>query len=338
MILTTKEIAYLLPSFTQRSAISLFSNITATPDGTENESLTKKGIIQGSGYSPEALDLLTQLANPKRCARVIVKNQFFVVEKYTYRNGDKIIIAENKNGEFVINKIDNFDNVTIELSEIFSMSSIKTANVSIVLSVDEMLILLSIIDIYRKNTLLNYAGKTNQAEVVSIGEITSELQNGFENGLVKMLVKNYNYKVPVSSDVQRLLTSLVSKNCLVLQNGYKLTEPYAILATNFLILQSIVLFETFETMTDGNVSVDSGLSVVAGTHDIISFVFGDNTIELFTVSAFQMLSTIEGILSCPASVIESVQAEPSDNSWVCSCGLKNTGNFCSTCGNKRNTL
>jgi len=49
MNLTAKEIAYLLPSFTERTALSLFSNITDTPDGTEHGKLVQKGIIQGNG-------------------------------------------------------------------------------------------------------------------------------------------------------------------------------------------------------------------------------------------------------------------------------------------------
>lgn len=342
MKLTTKEIAYLLPLFTERTAISLFSNIKATPDGTEHEKLSKKGIIQGNGYAPDALDMLMQIANPKRCARVIVQNDFCVIEKYTYRNDGRIILAENSNGEFVFSKLENFSDVIIGFSEFYGMSNIKTSDVSISLQVDEMILLLTIIDIYRQNTLLNYAGKTNQSEVVSMQEITNELSSGFENGLVKILINNSNYKIPEANDIDRLLASLVEKKCIVFEQGYKLTDNYSLLAKNFLIPESVVLFETFEIVANGDISVDGGLCVTAGIHDIISFVFSDNTIKLYSISAFQMLSTIENILGCPTFVQETVQAAPTppplqpiNSTWQCACGKINAANFCSACGSKR---
>jgi len=71
------------------------------------------------------------IANPKRCARLIIKNDFFTVEKYTYWNNGKLVLAENRNGEFVFSRVENFSEVVISLSEIFSMSSIKTSDVAV---------------------------------------------------------------------------------------------------------------------------------------------------------------------------------------------------------------
>ncbi len=311
MNLTTKEIAYLFPSFTERTVLSLFSNIKATPDGSEHQKLVEKGIIQGNGYAPEALEILLQIANPKQCARVIIKNEFFMVEKYTYRNKDKILLADNKSGEFVFSRIGEMGDVTIGLSELFGMSSIKTADVGISLQKEEMIVLLAIIDLYRKNTLLNYAGESHVAEDVSEKEITGEISNGFKNGLVRILVNNYGCQMPDTKDVSRLLAILSDKKCLFSTGGgYKLAEDYAALATSFLVMDSVVLYEAFEVLPNGDIPVDGGLSITAGVHDIITFIFDGDTIGLYSFSAFQMLSTIEKILACPALMDEMKQVVP----------------------------
>lgn len=360
MNLTPKEIAYLLPSFIDRTALSLFSNISAKPDGTEHETLTQKGIIKGNEYSKEALEILMHIAKPTRCGRLIAKNEFFVIEKYTYWNAGRIVLAENRNGEFAFSKIEKFNDVLINLSEFFSLSNIKTSDVSISVKIDEMLVLLAIIDIYRKNTLLNYAGKTNEAETVSLQEITSELSNGFENGLVKVIIKNYGYKTPDLNEIPDILATLITKNCLVFENGYKLTTNFAQLATSFLKLESVLLYDAFEIMPDGNIPVDGGIFVVAGIHDIVSFAFDEESIELTSVSAYQMLTIIEKVLSCPELVQKIPQAaqqsavpvtpiiqqapvqtaatatQPiNNNTWQCSCGRVNTANFCAACGSKK---
>ncbi len=339
MTLTTKEIAYLSPSFTQQTAISLFSNIKATQDGTEYDKLSKKGIIQGNGYEAQALEMLMQIAKPQRCARIIAKNEFFVIEKYSYRSDDKILLVENSNGEFIFKKIEDFNDVIIGLSEIFSMSNIKTADVKVLLKADEMIVLLAIIDIYRKNTLLNYAGNSNQAEIISLQEITNELSKGYENGLVKILIKNYAYKMPMEREIAQLLASLVEKKCLVFKQGYKLSQNYALLATNFLVLDALILLENFQVMANGDVISNGGFFATAGVHNIISFVFEDDNILLSSMSAFQMLSTIESVLECPVFAEEIVQTAqtppPINNIWQCTCGKTNTANFCPTCGSKR---
>lgn len=339
MRLTTREIAYLMPSFTERTSIGLFSNIKAKPDGTEYQSLMKKGVIQGNGYAPGALEILLHIASPQRCGRVIVKNDCCVIEKYTYWKNGKKILAENINGEFVFSNIYDPSDIIIGLSDFFSMSNIKTADVSVILPPDEMIVLLAIIDIYRKNTLLNYAGKTNESEFIILQEITSELTSGFENGLVKIFVNNYDFKIPSAVNTESLLTNLIRKGALEFKKGYRLTNDLTLLANSFLIPQAIVLFEAFDAAADGNLSVDGGLCVAAGIHDILSFAVGENEVKLFTLSAFQMLSAVENALECPSVFQDTEQNAPApvpDNSaWQCQCGTTNAGNFCSSCGRKR---
>lgn len=337
MNLTTKEIAYLQPSFTERTPIGLFSNVNAVPDGTEYDSLVQKEIIRNGSYSPEALEILLHVANPKRCARLIIKNEFFVVEKYTYRNHDKLVLAENANGELDLKRIADLSGISIGLSELFGMSSIKTTDVAVSLPPDEMMVLLALIDLYRKNTLLDYAGKTDPVQAVSEQEILDEIANGFKNGLVRILIKNSAYKAPDPEEVPRLLASLAVKKCLVSGKGYRLETEYAQLAAHFLIPDTVVLFEAFEVTENEKMPMDGGLCVTAGIHDIIAFVFDGDLVGLYSFSAFQMLSAIEKILACPPLMEEEKPATPpaDPSSWTCACGSTNTGKFCAGCGQKK---
>ena len=205
MNLTAKEIAFLAPSFTQTTPLGLFSNIKVETDGTEYDKLVQKGIIKGGGYDPEALEILLQIASPKRCARLVTKNAFFILEKYTYWNDGKLVLAENKGGEFVFRKITDFHDMSIGLSEIFSMSSIKTAEVSVVLPDAEMLVLLAVMDIYRRNTLLDYTGDAKPVMAISQKEILEEAAKGFKNGLVKIITNNYNYRMPDCKGYPRII-------------------------------------------------------------------------------------------------------------------------------------
>jgi hypothetical protein len=339
MLLTTKEMAFLLPAFTDQTALSLFSNLSATPDGSEYGSLIKKGIIQGDSYSPEALEVLMLIAKPERCSRLVVQNEYYIIEKYTYKSGDKIVLAENSNGELLFSQPQDFGDVVISLSDLFGLSKIKTTDLFVSLQANELVVLLAIIDIFRKNTLMTCAGQPPSVTAVSVQDIANELASGFDNGLVKILAKNYNCRIPPTPEIEALLSSLTQKNCITYEQGYQLAQNYATLAKSFLVPESIVLFETFELLGKDELSAAGSVCVTAGLHDIISFSFAGNIIEFSTISATQMLYTIEEFLNCPAFIRETVQdtavAAPVNNIWKCSCGNENTEKFCCSCGSPR---
>jgi len=342
MKLTTKEIAFLSQAFTDQTAISLFANIKAKPDGSELESLTKKGIIVGDGYSPEALEILNGISNPKKCNRLIIQNDNFIIEKYSYPLGDNLILVENDSGELNITKITDLENTVLSLSALFSLSEIKTTDVKVSLKPDEMVLLLTLIDIYRKNTLKNYVGEKNEAESVSLAEIQSELAKGFENGLAQALTKNFkSTKKPSKEEAEKLLESLIKKKYVVLNKGYTLNNSLSFMATNFLIPHSMIMSEIFE-ITDKEEYYNSvSLFIVAGIHDVISIIFDIGEINLTAISPSQMLAALTQFMYCPSIVeeapIKPVAVKPAlpDSSWVCACGHTNTGNFCAGCGAKK---
>jgi hypothetical protein len=299
MKLTTKEISYLAMAFTDRTPISLFSNINDTPDGSEYQSLTDKGIIKGGEYNPEALEILFQIAKPERCTRLIIQTDFFIIEKYTYKDGDKLLLAENNHGEIEFKKIDSLKDVISSLSEIFGMSTIKTADISISLKSDEMLVLLAMIDIYRKNALLAYAGQRTFKAAVSVQDIADALKSGIQNSIAQIIVRDYHYAAPAADSIEEILAALIEKKCVSFDDGYKLDKNYELLASNFLIPESTILLETFNISETGKLASSGGLYLTAGIHDIISLMFNEDIIQLVSLSGWQMLAIFEDLMKCP---------------------------------------
>lgn len=339
MKLSKNEIAYLAASFTEKTPIGLLGNINGSPDGSEYASLSEKGIIKDNAYDPEALAMLQLAAAPGRTARLLVQTDFCIVEKYTYKKGDQLVLAENSDGQMIFSRPEDFSDVIIGLSEFFGLSKIQSSDLDIALPVKEMLVLLAMIDLSRKQALQMYVGEASYTSGFSSSAITQELSSPFANGLVKMLLNNFPYTVPQAGEMGGLLQKLEEKGCIHSAGTYTLTEKAATVANNFLIPDSLVLFEAFQMTAQGEVASAGSLCTTAGVHDVLSFILDGQNISLAAISASGMLTSIETFLSCP-DIVAAVAPQPEttavpDGSWQCSCGNVNTGNFCSVCGNKK---
>ena len=340
MLLTKNEIAYLGEAFKDTTPISLFANTTASPDGSEYETLTKKGIIQGNSYAPEALETLRLIAKPQRCTRLFYQNDFFIVEKYAYRSGEKLTLAENSNGDLLFKDGKELGGVVKSLENLLGRSSLQRSEISTSLGREELMVLLALIDLYRKDTLEGYLSLTPSREAYSLGEIQDELESGFQNGLVRLLKDRYAFPVPGSVALKPLLSGLAKKGCIAVQDGYALAEDYSILGRTFLIPDSFTFCESLQVLEDGKLAMAGGLYASAGVHDHLSFAIQEDEVELSALSSAQMLAVFEEFLKCPklaegAPAPKASQA-PSTATWTCSCGTVNNGNFCVNCGSKRN--
>ncbi|KJS84865.1 MAG: hypothetical protein JM58_10110 [Peptococcaceae bacterium BICA1-8] len=340
MKLTTKEITFLAKDFPKRTEISLFANINEALDGTEEKSLEEKGIYKGGTLTGEAKEILEIAANAKKCTRLILRDGFIYVEKYTYKVDDKIVMAENDGGEMLFSIPKNFNDTIYEISEYIGMSRIKTADIEVLLSNDEMLVLLAMVDIYRQKALLTYQGQEILGDTLTLTDISKQLEKPTPNSLVQMLKKNYKYTGPRKDKVKEIMESLIAKECAIFQDGYLLTREYAIFAKNFLIPETIIMIENFNLNKNNEMMVAGGLGVCAGIKDNLTFVFGNNEIELASVSGFQMLQMIESFLKCPdiieePDIKEETPALPA-NKFCAECGAKIVPGaaFCPNCGSK----
>lgn len=351
MILTPNEISYLASSFRGNNPLSLFSNIKTPQKGDEYKTLSDKGIIVGNAYEPKALDMLTLLSNPEKSSRLIIQNTFYVVEKYSYRVGNRLVIAENKDGAFVISEPDDLTGLIISISEFVSMSKIKTTEITELFTPDELIALFTVIDICRRNVLAGYIRGNDYELNLTESDIAAELSGGFANGLARSVINNYSLKKPPAAELARLLESLSKKGCITLSPGaqIKLTPVWTVFAKNFLIPDTIILCEMFETDADGSMMAESTLTITAGIHDIVSLTFDRDTFKFETPAAMQLIRAIEATLECPsfekkppaaasanptppAAASPAAPSTPAGASWQCRCGTVNKGNFCVNCG------
>lgn len=345
MELTREEITYLGPAFQKSSAISLFSNIKMPLKGNEHQSLMNKGIIVNGGYEPKTLKTLKALEQAERCSRLIVRSSFVNIEKYTYSYQNRLVLAENNMGTLAISEPEDLNSITLELSELFGLSKLKTTELSVSLPHQEMLVLLAAVDIYRKNALLAYSGQNITERGFFADDIAKELSSGYVNGLVKALATDFELKLPDNEAIGGILDRLVQKKCMARDKEYRLSENYTLMAKSFLIPNATILVETLELNGD-EIIVAGNYFVTSGMHDVLAFFFEKEEIGLVTTTGSHMLLSIEEAMDC--TLIGGTEQSPpprpagtngafgsSSVEWRCSCGRINKKNFCAGCGRKR---
>lgn len=303
MKLTQQEISYLSGILTNKSKLSIFSNVKAETIGTEAQSLEEKGILSNGKITKEFEGILKISEEARSCARLIVKDGGFFLEKYTYKGKDAdgkeaIILAENDNGEMVFSRLESFPELLASLAELTGMSFLKSADVEILLSSKELMVLMAGIDLYRINALLDYLGQSRKTEF-SAEDFAEHLKHLPKNSLVGMLINHYNYTVPEESELSGILGALEQKKVLSKGEKYRLAGQYEAFAANFLIPQTMVMLEAFQETADGNLITTGMLFTASGIKDIGAFLFTGEEVEFSSVSGGYMLKIIENFLHCP---------------------------------------
>lgn len=297
MKLNKREIACLAEAFSTENPLSLFSNMKENLDGTEMATLEEKGIIKDGKFTKEWKDAFEVIRNPERCARLILKDNSLLVEKYAYKTGDKIVLAENEQGEMLISVPENFNQVILALSEFTGMSNIAASEMGVFLPTDEALVLLSMIDLYRRNELLSFL-EEKSVEKFLLSDVTNQLENPVKNSLTRMLKSNYNLDSP-KQETEALLGKLMEKGIISFDGGYKLVDEYETVGKSFLIPETLVMLEAFQISPEGRVITAGALCVAAGVKNIISFVFAGDEMEIGSITGSYLLKIIENFLNCP---------------------------------------
>ncbi|MDD5603062.1 MAG: hypothetical protein PHG48_03125 [Eubacteriales bacterium] len=310
--LTKNEITYLASAFNNSSALSIFKNIKGNPDGTEYKKLTEKGVIKADGYSPEALSILTLLSEPERCSRLFLQNTFAIVEKYTYRKGDRLILAENNDGELVFSEPEDLFEVTTGLAEYVGASKIFRTMQSVSADYNEMAVFLAAVDICRKRNLMSLAGSHSASSSgFSAADITDELSSADPNGITVLFLKNYGLEAPSSDRIADLASGLVKDGYLAKSaNGYRISDALQKISDNFLVTESVSFCELMTLSDKDELLFTGNLFVNAGLHDIISFYFDGDSAEMIPISAMLMLEKIEEYMSCPVLGSSSANHPP----------------------------
>ena len=187
--LKKNEIKYLSQSFASRSTLSVFANIDAEIDGSEYQSLVDKGVIVGNAYSKEALEILTLLTNPERSSRFLAQTPNYIVEKYTYKTGDKMILSENHEGELDFSLIKDTTLLSSKFTETFGVSAFTTTELEEVFTPAEMTVFFALADLTRKACLSKYADISSGSNGHSEDEVAAEIKGDYKNGLKGMFLK-----------------------------------------------------------------------------------------------------------------------------------------------------
>lgn len=298
MKLTKSELSFLSKTYKNTNPLNLFSNSGAELRGGEQKALEDKGILVEGVPSPEAQKVFAAAANPRRCTRLVLKDGTYFIEKYAYKAGGAYTLVENDGGEVIFSPIQQLDEALFQLSQWVGMSDLKTFDLGATLSNNELLVFLALADIRREKELLSYLG--NEADnPISFAQIRGQLESPRPGSLTRILTGNYQYHVPYAEGTETILNQLISKKIVAFQAGYSLIGKYEEFAKNFLILQTIVMLETFN-LTDNNEIAGAGvLCVWAGMKEIISIVFREEAAEISSVSGRQLLKMIEDFLNCP---------------------------------------
>ncbi len=300
MRLNKKEMSFLAKTYPSANPLSLFSSIDEATElrGDEENTLEKAGVLTGGELTEDSDKLLSAVREPQRCSRLVLKDGAYFIEKYGYKLGDDYTLVENDGGEMLISPQENLDEALFQLSQWVGMSNLKTFDLETVLSGDELLVLLAIVDIHRTNALLSYLGRETK-KAISFAQIRSQLDQPEPGSLTRILTGNYNYSVPKIEDTKEILNQLVAKQIIVFNEAYSLLGSYEEFAEKFLIPQTVVMLEAFNLTEEKEIVGAGVLCVCAGMREIITIVFKDGAVEFASISGRQLLKMMEDFLKCP---------------------------------------
>lgn len=300
MKLSINEAAYLADKISDKTELGLFANIKAGQKGDEAQTLEQKNIYSNGEFSEEAAKILGITAAADKFARAVLKDSFCVIEKFVYKKGSEAVLVENDGGDLLFSMPDNWADVLAEFSEFTGISRLKSASFEILLPGDELMTLLAIIDINRRNALNEYMGSENGPKSVSRNEVLNQLAHPGSNSLVKMFMNNYNFPSPEAARLDTLLQAITDKSCVArTENGYSLNDEYNIFASRFLIPDTAVVMETLALDTQGNIATAAGLGLCAGIQDIALFMFTAEGTEFSSISGMQLMHALNSFLNCP---------------------------------------
>lgn len=301
MNISTSEISFLSELFPQSNKLSIFSNIKESVKGDEKDNLEKKGLLVEGKLSASANAILNILVTPNQSTRFVLRDSDCIIEKYSYKANDLLVISEVGVNELILSTEEKLEEILYTLSNWVGVSDIKSFDIQTELSYMESIVLMAIVDVYRQNALSQYLGQQVSVSI-AFSQIREQLEKPKPNSLVRMLINNYNFEIPALEKTKPILDILIQKNFIVFEKGFGLKEKYEDFAKNFLIPKTIIMMETFNLLENNEITGASVLALCAGLHEIITFSFNNQGIELCSISANQLMKMSEDFLRCPQIV------------------------------------
>jgi hypothetical protein len=299
MILSTNEIAFLSGYYTDKTQLSLFANIDATLDGTEEKSLIEKDVCLDGFLSPTARSVLDIVAGARKYSRISLNNRFCELEKCTFKKDDSIVLVEVNEDEMTFSSSENLTGTISEFSEFIGSSRIKSADLEVFMTVAETMVFFAIMDLHRKAALYSYLGYTKSNPGLQFSDIVNQVNNPMKNSLVQIIRTNYNYAMPQKELIGDILGKFVKEKYIVFNKGYELVDQFAVFANGFLIPETIITMELCNMDMNDQFIGFTALCIYAGIKDIVSLIFSKDGVEISSISTQQLLKMIENFLNCP---------------------------------------
>jgi hypothetical protein len=345
MIYTTEEISYLAKYFGNASPISPFALWKNNPlNGDEQKSLSEKGVLADENISPDALKLLLPLSLASRCGRVLSVSALAIVEKFVFTDDHQSILIDKMGQRLDISLLKPNDENLLSPFDILNPKDVRAyTNLSLSLPSSDFLLLLLILDLYRRLGLCQALGLTSEFGLpITPSILEKALALNFPNGLY-FLTKEAFKTALQPSEIPASLENLVNLNALIKnETAYLLDPVFSDLAGGFSLATQIITFENTQVNGD-DLGFSTALVLSCGLIINLLINYDGAVLTLDVISTIEIHDLIKTALSCPVVLPENNNPTPKEptspeiveNAWLCACGKKNTTNFCIYCGKSK---
>jgi len=302
MELKLNELAYIGKLFDKITDISLFRHIVKPLEGDEAKNLEDMNVIKRGKLTEPINQIFEVIAGAQRASRLIINMPDVVMEKSVYTKDGTKVLVENKGGKADISILDQeMDRIRFEISEHLGMSMQQHSTFNAIFSADELLMILSIVDWVRRESMLSYISY-KESDPLTENALADYLNAPMNNGLLELIKKTFDlgHEKYSIEDLRGYLSNFAERNLLsVNDREISLNRELMDFSLNFCIIESQVLMEAFQMNTEGNIKVASVLSLTAGVKDLVAFTPTDEGIEMDVISSSTLINWIESYLKCP---------------------------------------
>ncbi len=297
MELTLEEITYLGRIFTNKNELGLLSNINVALKGDEEKSLAKKGVLSDGKLSLGMDEFLKTISMPERCCRFVAQVGYLTVEKYTYYKENRIVLAQNSQGNLLFSIDSDLKEIKGHLIDLYGGSNLKTITISLWLQRDELLAFAALVDLYRKEELMCYPSGGQARDSFPIDELREYIEKPTKNGLLNFLITNFkNFSSP--ANLETAVAELAKKSLLIRGDTIRFSQDVLLFAKNFLLIHSVSLLEILN-LTGSQITISAAVFLNSSVHDVIRIQLLDNGVNLSTVTSQEQIDEILWALNCP---------------------------------------
>ncbi len=281
---------------------SPFASVREIPsDGADKEGMRKAGLIDESGkITADARVPLEILARAEACSRILLSTPMGTMEKTIFfHDGDRFETDSREGGLTLTYPVPDQEFMDMA-ADLFSMSSLCTAEMDLRLTTAETWIFLGLCDVVRRRILEQLAGTSREMRRMTPEQILKSQASAWTNGLTRLATRILPGSSPEPEELEAAVKGLCEKGVAQSQDGdIRLTGSALTAAANFLLVDSTVQIDRF-LLRSGKPMGERTCCMYAGLHDIWALRPAGDTVLLRTISARAMLVMLDQAMTQPA--------------------------------------